>query len=104
MRAWRMPGDVTEDFDGIPRPQGAGWDIGALEFFFSVNRVTVEDVPALAFTSSVGHLYGLEFNTNGDTNVWTDAGALLTGDGSTMFMFDPSGFSTQKNYRIIHYQ
>jgi hypothetical protein len=24
--------DVTEDFDGIPRPQGAGYDVGAYEF------------------------------------------------------------------------
>lgn len=64
--------------------------------------VRVEDTFGTEFLSEAGVTYGLESTTDLVTsNNWTSTGAFVTGDGTTMFLFDPATFSTSKAYRVI---
>ena len=49
------------------------------------------------FTSASGLTYSLQFQTS---NGWSDTGAFADGDGADIVLFDPSGFSTAKQYRV----
>ena len=67
----------------------------------SVSGVAVEDVMALSFTSYLGRIYRLQYTTNLPSAVWDDTYYLIEGTGGETLAFDPSGFTTQKNYRVI---
>ena len=64
-------------------------------------NIVVEDVAALEFDSELGGIYDLEYAVEPDTNDYIATGATLTGDGGILNMYDPTGFSTQKTYRIL---
>ena len=56
----------------------------------------------LSFPSELGLEYQLEYSVLPATDIWQRAGFSVTGDGGTMFAFDPSepgGSSTTKVYR-----
>lgn len=56
---------------------------------------------ATEFISQPGITYKLECTTNLVTsNGWAATGAFVDGNGTNMFLFDPSGFSTAKLYRV----
>jgi hypothetical protein len=56
---------------------------------------------ATEFTSQQGVTYSLECTTNLVTsNGWSATGTFVDGNGTNMFLFDPSGFSTAKLYRV----
>ena len=59
----------------------------------------------LSFQSEPGLLYLLEYSLPPATGIWQATGFSVTGDGGTMFAFDPSepgGSSTAKVYRAVH--
>ena len=61
------------------------------------------EVTYLSFESVLDDIYRLEYSLPSDTNTWFETGWEATGDGTTMLSFDPSeptGSSTDKNYRI----
>lgn len=61
---------------------------------------TVANVAALSFGSATGVTYRLEYVTSLLETNWTDCGYSVVGNGSNLFLFDPTGFSTSKMYRI----
>lgn len=49
-----------------------------------------------------GLSYGLQCTTDpGDTNGWTNTGTVITGNGSGMYFFDPTGPDEAKVYRVV---
>ena len=61
----------------------------------------VEDAFALSFDSDTNATYELQFSELPQSNQWTRTGAFVDGDGGTLQMFDPTGSSTSKIYRIL---
>jgi len=90
---------------------------GSNPLYFGDNIKLTFDIPVLGFTGfEVMTARILEFQTESNlvyelqsavppaTNVWTSGGVTVTGDGSTMFAFDPaepSGSDTGKVYRAL---
>ena len=65
-------------------------------------QVTTEDTVALEFLSQSNVVYGLDSTTDLVTsNNFTSTGAYTIGSGTNQFLFDPTGFSTNKAYRIL---
>ena len=64
---------------------------------------TVEDVFALEFASEEGLTYELESTEDPQVGDWTSTGARIDGNGGPIQMFDPTGFSTSKAYRVVSY-
>ena len=58
----------------------------------------VEDTFATEFLSDAGTNYELECTTNQVD--WEATGAIVEGTGSTLTLYDPSGYSTSKQYRV----
>ena len=68
----------------------------------SFNTITVTNAAAMEFGSQVGVDYRLQVTTDLVTPTnWVDTGASIAGDGGTLLLFDPTGSSTQKSYRIL---
>jgi len=59
--------------------------------------VHVGGTTGIQFTSQSNTTYRLQCKT---TNNWVDTGAFANGDGSDIVLFDPSGFTTTKQYRV----
>jgi hypothetical protein len=88
---------------------------GSTALYYGDNIQLTFDIPVLGFTGvEVTTARILEFQTESNvvyelqsavppaTNVWTSVGVTVTGDGSTMFAYDPaepSGSDTGKVYR-----
>jgi hypothetical protein len=74
--------------------RGIGFDVSvsglesATETVFPVDTVS-------------GLTYRVEYTLDGGTPTWTPAGVSVIGNGNIMHLFDPSGYSTQRTYRII---
>lgn len=76
------------------------------QFLGAVNEISfaaidVDDTVGLQFDSQAGADYGLQFATSPSTNDWTDTPYTIHGTGDPMTVFDTTGFSTQKTYRIL---
>ncbi len=69
--------------------------------YLSDPRLTVEDVATHRFQSETGKSYTLEFSVLLVPDDWTPIGAVLTGNGDIMTMFDRTGASARKAYRIV---
>ena len=84
--------DELEIFEGtIPAPTQV-----------DITLTEVADVFGLSFTTEVATTYRLESTTDLVTsNNFQSTGALLQGNGTVMEMFDPTGFSTTKAYRVV---
>ena len=63
----------------------------------------VEDTFALGFDSEVGFTYDLQSTELPQTNNWITTGATIEGTGDPLLMFDPTGFSTSKLYRVVKF-
>ena len=61
--------------------------------------ITVTNTIGVEFDSVTGESYSLEVTTN--LVDWSQAGATIAGADTRLTMFDPSGSSTSKNYRVI---
>jgi hypothetical protein len=58
----------------------------------------VEDTFTTEFLSEAGIAYELECTTNQVD--WEATGAIVEGTGGTLTLYDPSGYSTSKQYRV----
>lgn len=68
----------------------------------NIATVEVENVVGLQFQTDPGLVYRLDSTTNlVSSNNFQSTGAFLEGDGEVQAMFDPTGFSTTKNYRVV---
>jgi hypothetical protein len=65
------------------------------------STIVFDDAFGTEFISEAGVTYVLESTTNLVTsNGWSSTGAFAAGNGTNMFLFDSSGFSTAKLYRV----
>jgi hypothetical protein len=62
--------------------------------------MVVEDTPAVSFDSTVGITYYLQSTPDLVSSNFTDVGAYVDGNDSTLLLFDPDGLSTSRNYRV----
>ena len=63
--------------------------------------VQVDGVFGLQFMAEVSRVYSLEFTTDPAGSNYQGTGALLEGNGGVMEMFDPTGGSGSKTYRVV---
>jgi hypothetical protein len=63
-------------------------------------NIVVEDTAGISFNSDTGIVYKLQCTPDLVSSNYGDTGAFVLGDGSGMTLFDPSGTSTTKNYRV----
>ena len=81
------------------------WTAGAFPaaaFEVSFDTITVAAAAAMEFTSVLGAVYQLQSTMSivPPTN-WVETGATITGNGDALLLFDPTGFATQKTYRVL---
>ena len=67
----------------------------------NISTVEVANVFGLQFQTASGTMYRLEASSDPVSNNFQSTGAFLEGDGEVREMFDPTGFSTTKNYRVV---
>jgi len=65
-----------------------------------LTEVTVSNAVTMAFGSTSGTEYAVEYTEDAGNTNWTPAGLVITGDGSTRFAADPAGISTTRLYRL----
>lgn len=66
------------------------------------NEVVVTNAIALAITNSQANAnYELQFSTNMVAGEWLPTGFDADGNGAALLLYDPTGFSTSKTYRIL---
>jgi len=63
--------------------------------------VQVDGVFGLQFMTELSRVYSLEFTTSPVGSAYQGTGALLEGNGGVMEMFDPTGGSDSKTYRVV---
>ena len=64
-------------------------------------NVTVNDTLGVSFSSEVGRTYVLQSTPDLVSSNFSDTGAIAIGNGGGMTLFDPTGPSTSKNYRVV---
>jgi sialidase-1 len=80
---------------------------GEIQFFAvqvpepSVDLVVIEDTLGAMFDSVSNTTYRLQSTPDLVSSNYTDTGAIAIGNGASIIMFDPSGPSTSKNYRVV---
>jgi hypothetical protein len=80
----------TDDECTIPEPPEVG---------VAITTGLVDNVTGFTFVSGSGTNYQLESTT--DNVIWNPANVTIHGLGQTETTFDPNGFDSNKNYRII---
>ncbi|MBU0678573.1 MAG: hypothetical protein KJ626_10695, partial [Verrucomicrobia bacterium] len=65
------------------------------------NAATITNVVAMKFQSQIGVTYRLDYAAGLPATNWISTGFTLSGNGSQMRAYDPTGYSTQKVYRIV---
>jgi hypothetical protein len=63
-------------------------------------NVVVDDTLGVSFQSELDRTYQLESTPDLVSSNFTETGAFAIGDGGGMTLFDPSGPSTSRNYRV----
>ena len=64
------------------------------------STVDIDDTTGFEFQSESGSVYRLDKATPPSTN-FNSTGGFLEGNGDTMLMFDPTGFTTQNVYKVF---
>jgi len=65
-----------------------------------LNDVAVDDVLGTSFNSVSGATHRLQSTPDLVSTNYSDTGAIAVGTGAEMTLFDPTGSSTSKNYRV----
>jgi len=73
----------------------------ALNLPLEFGDADIADTPGVQFQSGSNETYRLEYATPPTTNLWSQTGAKVVGDGGMMTLFDPSGPSTTRVYRVM---
>ena len=66
-----------------------------------ITNVVVADTAGIAFDTDEGLTYHLEATPDLVSTNYSDTGAFVTGSGGPVTLFDPSGTSSMKNYRVV---
>ena len=64
-------------------------------------NIVVADTAGIAFDSVSGLTYSLQSTPDLVSSNFSDTGAFVTGDDGPLTLFDPTGTSTSKNYRVL---
>ena len=119
--AWATAGDTTElGFLILPASNFQNWLYGSTEStggpgpgpvldvdanltltIVTSTNVTVADTLGVAFSSVSNTTYRLQSTPDLVSSNFSDTGATVTGNGGSMTLFDPTGPSTSKNYRVV---
>lgn len=77
--------------------------IGEIISGASISQSLDSQVEGLSFTSTSGTVYALQSSTNemAEFPDWLHTGMEVVGDGSDQVLFDPTGFDTNKGYRVV---
>jgi hypothetical protein len=67
----------------------------------AITNVVVADTAGISFDSDESLTYRLEATPDLVSSNYSDTGAFVTGSGGPMTLFDPTGTSTSKNYRVV---
>ena len=67
----------------------------------NISNVVVEATAGIGFTSEADFTYRLQSTPDLVSSNFTDTGAFVIGSGGDMILFDPTGTSTSKNYRVV---
>lgn len=90
-------------------PTGANETAGPIPYSFvspvetpAVAQVEITDVVAFAVTNSRTDLdYRLQFRTPPTLDTWTGTGFDAVGTGEDLLFYDPTAYSTAKQYRVL---
>jgi hypothetical protein len=80
---------------------------GEIQFFAvpipdpDVTLAVIEDTLGATFDSVSNATYRLQSTPDLVSSNFTDTGAIAIGNGAAITMFDPTGTSTSKNYRVV---
>ena len=80
---------------------------GEIQFFAvpipdpPIDLVVIEDTLGATFDSVSNATYRLQSTPDLVSSNFTDTGAIAIGNGAAIIMFDPTGPSTSKNYRVV---
>lgn len=96
----------TQDYYPDTAGSGVGGDYFAYAFAVMATSPvfvagSIGAIPALSFESQQDIRYQLHYRTNELAADWIFTGIEVLGNGGTMQVFDPTGFSTAKVYRVI---
>ena len=85
---------------------GAGWaGLSEVRFYtFAqpvISDLQIHDAIGIGFQGVSGESYRLEYALPAGPSTWADAGYSLFGSDGAMWAFDPAGYTTQKQYRIV---
>jgi len=67
----------------------------------SISNETIQAVTGIQCETLSNEVYRLEYTTDLLMTNWVPSRGYILGNGATMTLFDPLGFSTQKFYRVI---
>ena len=70
----------------------------------TIDALTITNAPVIQFVGNAGVTYELESTMDINSNNWTSAGFSIEGTGMTQFMFDTTGSTNHKLYRVISAQ
>ena len=73
----------------------------ALNLPLEISRSGIGDTPGVQFQSESNATYRLQYAIPPDSSTWFETGAKIAGDGSMMTLFDPTGPSTTRVYRVM---
>lgn len=84
---------------------GAAIDNVSVRLASSTNRfstgLNIENAVKVCWPTVQGQLYQVQWADRADTNMWTDLGLPLVGDGQPNCVYDPTGDHQMKIYRVL---
>ena len=66
-----------------------------------IQTITPQWAAALSYTTTSGLTYRIQCTTNILSTNWFNLPQTMQGSGGVMYMYDPLGFTPQRNYRVI---
>ena len=99
VQIWSDSGNGSWPPDGAVKIDNLRIGRGELGLAFTGMERAADTV--LSFQSESGGVYRLQYNSDPPTQAWSNVGYTLEGTGDEMKAYDPTGFSTQKSYRIL---
>lgn len=71
----------------------------------TIDAITITNAPVIQFVGEIGTIYELQSTMDlVNSNSWVSAGFSIEGTGATQVMFDTTGSTDHKEYRVISSQ